>query len=301
MNKKICSMHINRSQEHKTIKDILKGELKLSNRIISNLKYLGKIFVNGEKQNVNFILEEGDIIELFIEEGFSENILPQKMELEIIYEDEDILIINKPPNVVMHPTTYNFTNTLANGVMYYYESKGIRGKFRPVNRLDKDTSGLVLIAKSQLSHSILSNEIINGEFKKEYIAVVHNPLDIKHDIIDFPIERKEDSIIERVVHPNGKKAVTEYSVICQNNNASVVRINLLTGRTHQIRVHFSYLGHPLYGDELYGAKDELINRQALHCVYLNFFHPIKKEQVSFTSEIPKDIKNLIEKLNMDYL
>ena len=301
MNKEIFKIVINKSQDGKTIKQILTSELQLSNRIIKNIKSVNGIKVNSINQNINFVVKFNDILELNIKDEVSENIIPQEMPLDILYEDKDILVINKPLGLVVHPTAFYNKDTLANGVMYYYNQIGLSTKFRPVNRLDKDTSGIILIAKTQICHYNLSKQMINKTFIKEYIAVVHNALDEIDGIISLPITRNPKSLIERVVNVCGQEAVTEYHVICQNAFSSVIRIILLTGRTHQIRVHFSHTGHPLFGDSLYGIPDDLISRQALHCISLSFNHPSNNTSLKFESTIPSDINYLIKKLNLDVL
>lgn len=300
MNKKIFSEIMNQNLEGLSIKRLV-SRLGYSSRITKALKRDGHILVNSSNVNINYVLKVGDLLELFIEDDSSENIVPQRMDLDIVYEDEYILLINKQAGIVVHPTTYHFTDTLANGVVYYLQSKGEFCKFRPVNRLDKDTSGLVLISKSQLSHSKLSKQMIEGHFKKEYQAVVHNCFDKIEDVVDAPIARKPGSIIERMVDKSGQVAVTHYKVLSQNTNAAFVSIDLKTGRTHQIRVHFSHIGHSLFGDDLYGGSRELIGRQALHCCSLSFFHPQTNERVQFTSVLPEDMQKLIQKIGLEML
>lgn len=301
MKKEIYKIIINDSQNGKTIKQILTNEMRLSGRIIKNIKNINGIVVNGSNQNINFEVKTNDLLQLYINDDISENIIPQEMELNILYEDDDLLIIDKPVGIVVHPTSFHIEGTLANGVMYHYNMNGLNTKFRPVNRLDKDTSGIILIAKTQVAHSNLSEQMINKIFKKQYISVVHNPFDDIDGTISLPIARKSESLIERIVSQDGKEAVTEYHVLCQNDLASIIQINLLTGRTHQIRVHFSHINHPLFGDDLYGTRDEFISRQALHCQKISFIHPSTRKLVEFESKIPLDMIELIKKLNLDYL
>lgn len=298
---KFLSKTIDNIDEGKTIKKLLKEDMKLSNRIIANLKNNKGILVNNYIENVNYILKDKDFLELIINDGLSENIIPEEMELNIIFEDDQLLIINKPAGLVVHPTTYYFTGTLANGVMYYLKEKGQHCKFRPVNRLDKDTSGLVLIAKTQIAHSILSEQLINKSFKKEYIAIVHNKFKKLEDTINAPIARLPGSIIKRHVSPDGQEAVTKYSILNQNDVAAVAKVNLITGRTHQIRVYFSFIGHPLFGDDLYGGQVDLIIRQALHCTKLEFIHPINKTIMNFNCPMADDIIMLCQKLNLVFM
>lgn len=299
MKKILFKDKINNEMSGKTIKDFLKNKLLLSNRIISNLKNNKGILVNGTIKTVNYRLNFGDVLELYICDHSSENIIPQEMDLDIIFEDDWLLVINKPFGMVVHPTAYHFTDTLGNGVMYYLNQKEQNCKFRPVNRIDKDTSGLVIIAKSQLSHSILSSQIIDNTCKKQYIAVVHNNFTQLSGTINYKIARKPQSIIERYVDDSGQTAITNYTVLGQNDTSSVVKVDLLTGRTHQIRVHFSCIGHPLYGDFLYGSKNDIISRQALHCGKIVCNHPNYKTKLEFVCHIPNDMKELIKTIGID--
>ena len=298
MNKKIFTETVGYDLEGVSIKKLV-VRLGYSTRITKALRKTGHILVNSKCENINYLLKFGDIVELFIEDESSENIVPQKMDLDIVYEDDLILLINKPAGIVVHPTTYHFSDTLANGVMHYLQSKGEICKFRPVNRLDKDTSGFVLVSKSQLSHSKLSKQMLERQFTKEYQAVVHNCFESIEGVINSPIARKPGSIIERMIDKSGQGAVTHYKVLSQNTNGAFVSIDLKTGRTHQIRVHFNHIGHSLFGDDLYGGNHELIDRQALHCCRLNFLHPQNNEKVEFTSIIPKDMQKLIQKIELN--
>ena len=201
------------------------------------------------------------------------------MDLDIIYEDEWLIIINKPAGIAIHPSLLHYTNSLSNGVRYYFDSINLKKKIRPVNRLDLNTSGLVIFAKCSYIHDMLSLQMQDGSFKKTYLALIHGKLESKKGVIDLPIARRSGSIIERCVDfENGKKSITEYEVIkyIKEDKNSLVKCNLLTGRTHQIRVHFSYIGHPLVGDTLYGIDDGF-NGQKLDCCLLEFIHPITKK------------------------
>lgn len=298
INKKILEIVSNEEYENKILKEILKKKFDFSNRIIRNIKNSNGSIVNGEIVNINYLLKLNDKIEIFIDEVISENIVPIKMPLKIIYEDEFFIAIDKTANLVVHPTSYHFDDTLANGIMYYYQETGLNTKFRAVNRIDRDTSGIVLIAKSQLAHSLTSKQIINNELKKEYFVVVHGKFEDKKGMINEPIARKPGSIMERIVDESGQNAITQYEVISQNETASLLKINLITGRTHQIRVHFSYINHSLYGDDLYGANDDF-SRQALHCSKLEFLHPFLNEKIIIESPLPEDIISLIYDLKLE--
>ena len=189
----------------------------------------------------------------------------------------------------------HFNNTLSNGVKAYYELIGLNKKIRPVNRLDKNTSGIVIFAKCEYIQEELTRQMKNKSFTKEYIALVNGNLLVDNEIkiIDSPIKRKADSIIERIVSPDGDNAITKYKVIKNYDGFSEVSIQLLTGRTHQIRVHFQSIGHPVLGDSLYGEESNLIKRQALHAKKVEFLHPISKQHINVEAELPDDIRSLI--------
>lgn len=244
---------------------------------------------------INDLLHTNDVLTIqIIEESSSDNIVPVKMELDIVYEDEDIIIINKASNTPIHPSMNNYDNSLANGLAYYYESQNLPFVFRCVNRLDKDTSGLVLLAKNMYSSCILSEMVRNREIHREYLALVEGKLN-DNGTIDAPIARKEGSVIERCIDfDHGQTAITHYSRLDYKNDFSLASIVLETGRTHQIRVHMKYIEHPLPGDFIYNPVFTHINRQALHSHKLSFVHPITKEAMAFVSPLPQDMKKLIE-------
>lgn len=280
--------------KNKPIKDILRKEFDFSTRLINKLKVNSKILCNNNIAYINDILNEGDIIiaDLNFEED-SNNIVPTEMELNIVYEDEYMLIIDKPPYLPVHPSCRYYDTSLSNGVKYYFDKIGLKKKIRPVNRLDKDTSGLVIFAKSEYIQECFIKQMKSNTFKKEYFSILEGILDEKTGTINLPIARKDNSIIERCINPLGDASITHYDVIKEFKNYSLVHFVLETGRTHQIRVHSSAIGHPILGDSLYGAPSPLIDRQALHCYKLTFIHPITKELLSFATDLPNDINKLI--------
>ena len=239
-------------------------------------------------------LEAGDLLETVFEEGdSSENIVAVEMPLDIVYEDEDIFVLNKPADTPIHPSQGNYDNSLANGVKYYYESKGIPFVFRCINRLDRDTTGLVIIAKNMLSGAVLNQAMVNREIKRTYLAVVKGELP-KEGTIDFPIARKDGSTVERCVDfEKGESAVTHFECLRRSGEYSLAKIWLETGRTHQIRVHMNAIGHPLPGDFLYHPDFSKIGRQALHSWRLEFHHPVTGEVMKFEQELPEDMKKLL--------
>lgn len=239
----------------------------LSVTLVKKAKF-GGIILNGTTVTVRATVREGDRVEIYLNEERSEGIPPMDIPLRVLYEDDDILAVDKPTNMPTHPSKGNTLPTLANAVMGYYGGDFV---FRSVNRLDRDTSGVVIIAKNQISASNLSSSMKKGLWRKKYHAIVDGCPEPKSARIDAPIERIEEGNIKRTVRPDGKRAVTDYRVIEEYDDCSLCEISLLTGRTHQIRVHMAYVGHPLRSDFLYGVESEA--DYFLRCVEISFPHP----------------------------
>ncbi|MDF2841218.1 MAG: pseudouridine synthase, RluA family, partial [Clostridia bacterium] len=274
------------------LKDFLKSKLQFSRRSIIALKKCGGVTVNGVNCHMNTVLKEKDIVEVSFQDTESENILPEQMQLDIIFEDEHIIVLNKGPDMPVHPTRRHIMGTLANGLAYYWLNMDKAIKIRPINRLDKDTSGLVMFAKSAHIQHLLSHYVGKEEFKKEYLALVHGRMQEAEGTIDLPIAREKEQSMIRVVREDGDRAVTHFKTTAVFCEYSIVNIILETGRTHQIRVHMSYIGHPLVGDIMYGGSTEGINRQALHAEKITMLHPITKQWHRFIAPVPQDIQNL---------
>lgn len=259
---------------------------------------------NGVWAGVNEIVKAGDILDIcLVEENSSENIVPKQCDLEILYEDEDILVLNKPYDTPIHPSINNYDNTLANGVVHYYKAQDKPYVFRCINRLDRDTTGVTIIAKNMISASILSNRMQERGLKRTYIAFVEGLVE-ETGIIDLPIGRMEGSIIQRQVdEKEGKQAVTHYRRLdvleVEGQIVSVVALRLETGRTHQIRVHMSHMGHPLLGDFLYNENNHMLTRQGLHAAEIGFKHPITGEHMNIVAPLTEDLAKLLQsgKLN----
>lgn len=280
---------INKKQDKLILRDFLKNEIRLTTHLIKHLKHEeNRILVNGKHANVDLILNENDVLELDFSDSYNdvnEHLIGADISLDIIYEDENMTVVNKSANMPTHQSLNHYDDTLSNALAFRYREKPY--VFRAINRLDKDTSGVVVTANNRYFADILSKKLQNGDFSKEYIAVVHGRLDGK-GVIDAPIVRKAESIIERVVRDDGERALTEYQSLCSCDEISVLLVRPITGRTHQIRVHMNHIGHPIVGDSLYYKKSELISRQALHAYRLKI-----NEIGEFTANIPDDIKKLI--------
>lgn len=285
----------------KTVKHLLKIRFGISERLIKKLKYSGAILLNSVPVHIDARPSEGDILEVLLEQDEkNEDIIPEKMDLDIIYEDDCLIAINKPPNMVVHPTCSHFTGTIANGLKYHLLQKGIRTLIRPVSRLDRDTSGVIVFALNPYVQDCLVRQMKSNIYKKEYIGIVHGIMPSDSGTIDLPIKRLEGSIMLRHVSEDGVPCVTRYEVIQQFDNAAYLKFRLETGRTHQIRVHCQAIGHPLLGDTLYTLPEyekihmDLIGRQALHSIRTVFSHSLSNEQVTLEAPVPEDIKHVLE-------
>lgn len=283
------------SSKYSNVKEVLKAEFSMSDRLLLKLKKLDKIYLNGNVTSVNHPVLENDLIECYLDyEEDNSNIVPTEMPLNIIYEDEAYIVVNKPAGIPVHPSMDHYTDSLSNWIAFYFNQIGLKKKIRPVNRLDKDTSGIVIFAKNEYIQECLVRQMKSKEFIKRYIAVVNGNLDNLEGTINAPIARKEGSIIERCVSETGDIAITHYKVLKRKPNFDIVECILETGRTHQIRVHFAYLGHSLLGDTLYGTSSNLINRQALHAYEVEFTHPLSKKKVKYITTVPEDLNKLME-------
>ena len=284
---RVLTYEITAEQEGTKIGDFLRTAGYSRHVIIHLKKTENGILLNGEWAYVGQFLKEGDHLEIrIIEFESSEQIVPAELPLDIVYEDEDLLIINKPADMPIHPSINNYDNTLANVLMWYYQQKGETFVYRCINRLDRDTTGLLIVAKNMLSGGILSDMSKKREIHREYLAIAEGEVP-QEGVIDAPIARKEESVIERCVDfEKGDRAVTHYWRLDYRNGYSLVRLKLETGRTHQIRVHMKYLGHPLTGDYLYNPDYRILNHQALHSWKLAFRHPITGAQMQFKADPP---------------
>lgn len=283
------------------LREYLKREMGISTRLIRSASIQKRIFINNEVVKMNRVIKNGEIIKIDLEKEESQNIAPEKIDIDIVYEDEDILVVNKKPFMVVHPTKTYQSGTLANGVINYFMESNQNCIVRLVSRLDMNTSGLIIIAKNQFSHGMLSKAMSENKVEKRYLAIVHGIFKEKQGTIDKPIYRPEgiENGTRRVVDERGQRSITHYKVVEEFSDSSLVECKLETGRTHQIRVHLSYLGHPIYGDVLYGDGDnegDLIERQALHAYGLDFKSPRTEKELLLRADLPDDMKELIDKL-----
>ena len=278
-------------------------EQGISRKLLAKIKFQGgQILVNGTEENVLYILKPGDCVELVIpEEKGNDQVGLDETPLDILYEDEYLLIVNKPPYVPSVPVSYHLNGTMVNRVKaYLIKNKAVDQKVHTVTRLDKDTSGAMIFAKNAYTHALMDVKLRNHEIKKYYWALAdnsHQKLE-KYAMIDAPIARKEGSIIERTVSSNGKIAQTEYWLQEQYGNVALLKVLLHTGRTHQIRVHMQYVGAPLVGDTLYNlaVMGTAFQRQALHCRMLSFEHPVTKEQIDITAPLADDLQQFLKEI-----
>lgn len=279
---------------NKTINEIILKEFNFSNRLLTKIIKNKHILFNEKEIDTRTLISNSGIIKIdFNYDEDNSNIVATKMNLDIVYEDEWMLVINKPAGYPIHPSRLHYKDSLSNGIKYYFDSINLNKKIRPVNRLDLNTSGLVVFAKCEYIQEHFSNQMANNLFKKEYLCLVDGLFKEKNGTIDLPISRKQGSIIEREVNQNGKKSITHYEVLKELDNYSLVQCKLETGRTHQIRVHMQAIGHPILGDTLYGKKSDLISRQALHSSKIECIHPVTKNKLTFIAELPDDIQRLI--------
>lgn len=275
---------------------------------LSMLKRYGDGICLGERREgpflparINTLLSGGKWLRVHIvEEKASEKIIPVELPLDIMYEDEDLLVLNKPPFMPIHPATCNYDNTLANALAFYFAKKGEPFVFRCLNRLDRDTSGLTIVAKHSVSAAILYRQLEEKKIKRVYTAIAEGEVWPIEDTVDLPIGRKGDSLVERCVDmEKGERAVTHYKreallEASGGERVSLLRLHLDTGRTHQIRVHMKHRGHPLIGDFLYNPENRLMDRQALHAGELSFFHPMTGEKLDFYAKYPADFQHFLD-------
>ncbi len=290
----------------KPVKDIFKERFHISGRMLQSLTRKKGLRLNRKPTHLKATVKEGDQLAAAVFEAEDYGLPPRPLDtgpLDILYEDEHVIVINKPAGVAIHPVHPDEQETLAHAVADYYSQTGQAVKVRFVHRLDRDTSGAILVAKHRLAHGLLDQQLRDHTLQRRYEALIHGLLTEEKGSLQYPVTRVPGHPVKRMVDEKGEAAVTHFEVIGRrpaNSQFPVdvtrVRCTLETGRTHQIRVHFSHIGHPLLGDTLYGGRKDLIKRQALHAESLRFIHPFSGETVSVHAPLPEDWNRLIEAL-----
>jgi 23S rRNA pseudouridine1911/1915/1917 synthase len=293
-----CEIIVPADWNEKTIDEILKEEWRVPKKQLHEYRMQKSVKVNGEQKRWTEYLQEGDKLQVHMFPDEEYGVVPEYMDIEIVYEDDHVLIANKPYGMDTHPSEKGGTGTLANGVAYHLQSQGIQTRVRHIHRLDKDTTGGVVFAKHALAEAIMDRLLMERSIKRQYVALAEGKLKQKTGVIDKPIGRDRHHATRRRVSPKGERAVTHFQVseYFPKHNVSLVHLELETGRTHQIRVHMSDMGHPLVGDKLYGGKTILLNRQALHAQAIHLLHPITKEKLHVNAPLPEDLSGLLSRL-----
>lgn len=277
---------------------LLKRHLGLSGTVVRRIKWLEDgILVDGVRVNTRFCPKEGQVLSVRVSDPERRSgILPAPGPLDIVYEDGDMVVLNKAPGVPVHPSPGHYSDTIGNYLLYYYDQEGTEGDFHPVHRLDRGTSGLLVVARHPHAQEVLKEQLHTDSFRREYLAVCEGEPHPPVGTVDASLGPKPGSLVEQMVRPDGKPARTHYEVVKAGERCALVRLVLDTGRTHQIRVHLAHLGHPLVGDFLYGTEEpDRISRPALHSHRLTFHHPITKEEMTFTAPVPPDMARLLER------
>lgn len=300
---KIMNLNVDINDANKRVDVFISEKIEtLSRSQVQKLIEDDKVFVNDKKIKSNYKIKDGDLIKVEIPDPVKIDVTPEDIDIEILYEDEDIVVVNKSQGMVVHPAAGNYTGTLVNALLSKCSNlSGINGAIRPgiVHRIDKDTSGVLVVAKNDIAHQNLSNQIKEHSVNRIYIALVEGIIKNDSGVINLPIgrhpvERKKMAVVSR----GGRNAVTHFKVIERFKENTLIEARLETGRTHQIRVHMAYIGHPLVGDPVYGYKKQKykLKGQVLHAMTLGFIHPTKNEYMEFTAPLPDYFNELIRKL-----
>ncbi|MBS6532016.1 MAG: RluA family pseudouridine synthase [Oscillospiraceae bacterium] len=275
---------------------LLKRRLGLSGTVVRRIKWLPDgILVDGRRVNTRYVPRAGEVLSVRLSDPERRSgIVPAPGPLDIVYEDPDLLVLNKAPGVAVHPGPGHYDDTIGNFLLYYYDSKGGEGDFHPVHRLDRGTSGLMVVARHPHAQEVLKGQLHTADFCRTYLAVCEGAPEPATGTVDAPLGPRDGSLVEQCVRPDGKPARTWYETVRRAGDYSQLRLKLETGRTHQIRVHLAWLGHPLVGDFLYGREcPEVIRRPALHSAELSFRHPITGARLSFSQPLPEDMADLL--------
>ncbi|MDF2564488.1 MAG: rluD 1 [Massilibacillus sp.] len=277
-----------------TIEAYLKQVLHFSNRTIQKLTRAKGIFINKKGTFLKRPLKENDVLRVLILKDHDYGVTPENGNIEILYEDEDTIVLNKPPFQLVHPAGNTTNNTLANYLAYYFQSKNILATIRPIHRLDRDTSGCIMFAKSAYAQTQLDDQLKARMLKRNYSALVRGHIEPRDGTIEQPIGKHPTKANQRAINANADTAITHYQTITTYSpTCTMVALNLDTGRTHQIRVHLAYLGYPIIGDKMYGTRSSLIARQALHADSITFQHLKTGEMIKIVAPLPTDMEKLI--------
>lgn len=292
---------VSQREENAQLRSILRRTLCLSNALLKRMKQTENVLVNGKQLRFIDRVHQGDIVSVRLEFGEEDStILPQDIPVDILYEDDCLIAVNKPPNMVIHPCAGHPDNTLGNALMGYFGKKGLKIKLRPLGRLDRDTTGIVLFAKNQYVQDFLIRQMKERIYEKNYLGIIHGAFTPPEGEIALPIARKEGSIIERVTDPDGVESLTLYKTLRKYKGFSFAWFRIVTGRTHQIRVHCASVGNPLLGDTLYGnIPTKWINRQALHSHTVSFIHPETGDRMTLQAPVPEDMQRVLNTLELD--
>lgn len=288
-------------EQHGMLLRTLLKQMRISSKMLRHLKFLPNgITVNGKQVTVRYQLQAGDCLELATEDGESAPIKPVDLPIAILYEDDDLVVPAKPADMPTHPSHDHYEDTVANALAYRYAQSGVPFVFRPINRLDRNTSGLLLIARNRVAAGRLTESMQAGRIKKRYLAILDGEMTESDGVIDKPLHRTAESIILREVcspdAPDAAPSRTEYTVLATGGGHTLVEARPITGRTHQLRVHFASIGHPITADDLYGTPSPYLNRHALHAYRLDFPHPADGARIlSLTAPLPADLLALLER------
>jgi len=281
-------------QDGMTVWAVLRNQLALSRLMIRRLKLVDGLLVNGMPVKTHHRLQAGDELRLVAADRPSEGVIPEAMPLDIVYEDDDLLALNKPAGLIVHPTKGEYVGTLGNGVSHYLMAHGHSGRLHPVHRIDKETSGLVLFAKHELAHLRLATAMTEGNVQRRYWALAEGVLPVERGRVDWPIGREPEHGSKRRVDPQGQNALTHFQVVRRFEAFTQLDLLLATGRTHQIRVHMAHLGYPLLGDPFYGWPHPRLTRQALHARSLTVPHPQTGKALDLVAPLPEDLLALVD-------
>ena len=298
MSARYLQLHIDSQLAGRTVDSLLRKHWELSGTVIRRIKWLEDgITVDGNRVTVRHKVSEGEILSARLTDpAITSGTVPAEGPLDIIYEDEDMVVINKAPGVLVHPSHGHFDDTIGNFLLWHYQQTGDESDFHPVHRLDKGTSGLLVVAKHPHGQEKLKNQLHTGAFRRRYLAVCEGVPSPSAGVIEAPIGIVDGSLMQREVRPDGQAARTHYKVHSTHGSRSLLELELETGRTHQIRVHMAHIGHPLTGDFLYGTEDKsLISRPALHSWQVEITHPVTGKALHFTAPLPEDIQALLTK------